>query len=424
MPTFEDILRTIESVPDRPGSAGGFESVARAFRELPSLGPAGGRATTVVAGTNGKGTVAKNLECLLASAGERVGLYTSPHLIRATERIRLAGKDLTTDEFASTFERVRSLVARHGLGRFEAMTAMAIDVFFSSPPPVTSAIFEVGVGGRLDCVNAIPHELAVIARLGLDHEAVLGDTLFAIAAEKFAVARGARTAVYLPLDPESERARKAEAERSDVDWREARVYPLAAVERVGDGGADGEPSFALETPWGRAPLALPGERAAENASLALAAFEALGFDPAGHLPALAQAFWPGRMERFPSACPRGCLYLSGDHNPQGVRSLAQLLRHWRYERALLLVGIGANKVQKAMVEEYERIPRARLSFTRAPFRGTGRDAYGRPDADYDESPMRALETAEREARGGDLIVATGSLYLIGDLRARLLERRG
>jgi dihydrofolate synthase/folylpolyglutamate synthase len=186
--------------------------------------------------------------------------------------------------------------------------------------------------------------------------------------------------------------------------------------------AAGEPSFSLKTPWGTVPLALPGERAAECASLALAAFRALGYDPSGRLGALASAQWPGRMERFPSPCPRGCVYISGDHNAQGARSLAQLLRHWRYREARLVVGIGQNKNAREIIDELERIPRARLSFTRVPFRGAERSAYERPGAPYDDDPLRALERAEREAEPGDLIVVTGSLYLVGAVRRALMER--
>lgn len=418
---FAAAVRAIESVPDRPGSAGGFEEIARAFAELPAQPPADGRKIALIAGTNGKGTTARMLAALLDAAGERTGLYTSPHLIKPNERIWIGGRDLTDAEFVRAYERVRSVCERRRLGRFEAMTAMAIDAFFGGAvaPKATAAVFEVGVGGRLDCTNAIPHEVAAIARIGFDHEAILGSTIGAIAREKHAIARGSRRAVFLD-DADSEiEASRAQAQREfGAEWTKAQTMPLAPVEL----DAKGEPAFALQTPWGRAPLPVPGERAAECASLALAAFAALGFDPGRHFGALANARWPGRMERFPSPCPRGAVYLSGDHNPQGARSLAQLLRHWRYESVRFVVGIGANKNASGIIEELERIPRAQLSFTRVPFRGADRESYARPASPYDEDPLAALERAERACGPGDLVVATGSLYLIGALREKLLAR--
>ena len=151
-----------------------------------------------VGGTNGKGSVSAMLAAILKSAGHRVGLYTSPHLVSFRERIRVDGEPIPEDNVVDGVEAVGTLVARFDATTFEATTAIALDHF--AREAVDVAVLEVGLGGRLDATTVGTPEVAVIARIDLDHQAVLGSTLEAITAEKAAIIRGG-VAVCAAQDP-------------------------------------------------------------------------------------------------------------------------------------------------------------------------------------------------------------------------------
>jgi dihydrofolate synthase/folylpolyglutamate synthase len=288
-------------------------------------------------------------------------------------------------------------------------------------------VIEVGVGGRLDPTRAIAHETAVLARIGLDHEAILGSTLEAIAREKLAISEGAARMVYMKPD-ESLRGVFAEfgtggvgaagagagagAGRGSCEFIEARTFQSRVVL------TGGVPQWHLLTPWGEAPLALMGERAASNTSLALEVMNVLG-EPID-LSRLASVVWPGRMERV-SVAGRD-VYLSGDHNEQGVESLRELLAHFDYERLWLVVGIGKGKPAEQMLAQYRRVPRAELILTKTYFRQIDSAEFAALDAAVKiDDAFEALEFAASKAGPRDLVVVSGSLYLVGDLKARLLR---
>src|SRR5262245_35322567 len=141
-----------------------------------------------VAGTNGKGSVAAMLAAILKSAGHRVGLYTSPHLVSFRERIRVDGEAIAEDGVVDGVEAIGTLVARLDATVFEATTVLALDHF--AREGVDVAVLEVGLGGRVDATTVGTPEVEVISRIDLDHQAVLGSTLREIAAEKAAIIRG------------------------------------------------------------------------------------------------------------------------------------------------------------------------------------------------------------------------------------------
>lgn len=424
--TYADLVELLNISVDRPAREDRFEAFRRAVAfhgvALPS-----GEGVVLVGGTNGKGTVSVTLATLLATTGGGpVGLFTSPHLVEPTERISIDGRDLTRGEMVRAFEVIEPTVRQFELSHFEILTLMMIEVFFGSRirEPVRWAVIEVGVGGRLDPTRVVPHETAVLARIGLDHEAMLGSTLEAIAREKLPIAEGARRLVYMKPARELEGVfADARSRLAGCEFIEARTF-ASRVSQRDEGfasGATAAPEWTIETPWGSAPLVLMGDRAVQNTSLALEVLQALGADVAKLLPKLRDVRWPGRMERVSY---RGReLYLSGDHNEQGVESLREILTHFTYETLWLVVGIGKGKPLEAMLSQYRKIPRAKLVLTRTYFRALDPAELARQNADAKfEDAVEALEFAIREAGPRDLIVVSGSLYLVGDLKARIARQ--
>ena len=143
----------------------------------------------LIAGTNGKGTTAKTLQTLLTENGKYVGLFTSPHLISICERIQIDGKPISKDLFVKCFHQVFELYKKWNLGYAQVLTLMAAYIFFKGDllPPVEYAIFEVGMGGKWDPTNVIPHRISIITQIGYDHQDILGSTLEEIAEQKLGI---------------------------------------------------------------------------------------------------------------------------------------------------------------------------------------------------------------------------------------------
>jgi dihydrofolate synthase / folylpolyglutamate synthase len=421
---YRKILEILQANLDRPAKADRFETFSKAvshyLQETKTSWPVEGRDVFLIAGTNGKGSVAKTLETLLNANGEHVGLFTSPHLMDTTERIRSGGRDLTHEEFVQIYDLIESYIEPYELSHFEILTLMMIETFFGGRvrPRVSSAVIEVGVGGRLDPTRVVPHETAVVTRIGLDHEAILGP-LPSIAREKFAIAQGAKRAVYAPPEEHAVASAVFEAKNRYRETEFIEVEPYSqSVEKNGD-----EPRWWIETPYGRAPLALLGDRAVYNTSIALQAYEASRRSMSEVLGALRKVQWPARMEKLLFDGRK--IYLSGDHNPQGVESLRELLKNFEYEKLWLVIGIGKNKDVSDMLERFASLPRAELVLTLTPFRSLELSDYGKwlsKAKGACADPIEALEFAVKQAGPNDLIVVTGSLYLAGDLRLKVVSR--
>lgn len=398
---YRDVVEILKVSQDRPARDERFETFKRA---VSFYGVEPSSEVILVAGTNGKGTVSATLARLL---GANVGLFTSPHLVEPTERIATDGRDLTPDEMVRAYELIEPTVQKFDLSHFEILTLMMIEVFWGGRirSPVRCAVIEVGVGGRLDPTRVIPHETAVIARIGLDHEAILGHTIEAIAREKLAVAEGARRLVF--MKPQAELTSvfaEARAKYAPCEFIEARTFAGSIAKEAG------RPSWMIETPWGQAPLALMGQRAVENTSLALEVLHAMGRPI--DLAKLKEVKWPGRMERVQDR-----VYLSGDHNEQGVESLREIIGHFDYETLWLVVGIGKGKPANAMLEKYRKIPRAKLILTKTYFRQVDASEFAQLKGDLKiDDAFEALQKAIASAGPKDLVVVSGSLYLVGDLK--------
>jgi dihydrofolate synthase/folylpolyglutamate synthase len=390
--------------------------------------------TVLIAGTNGKGSVAAMVERALRAAGLRTGRYTSPHLVRPEERIAIDGVPVDTADFARAIDDVLAVEAAClADGRladrvtfFEAMTAVACELLRRARVDV--GVIEVGLGGRLDATNVCDPVATAVVSIDLDHQAWLGDTLAAIAAEKAAIARPGVPLVVGDLNDEALDAVVATAGAVGAPL----VYASEGVECVLGGTADGRLTITLDTAtrtYGPMRLALAGEHQVANAFVAVALLEAL--DDAGIRvdrraveTGLADARWPGRLDRVALPDGRRAL-LDAAHNVGGARALATwLTRDTAGPPPPLVFAVAADKdaggmiralapavgdiIVTAFADRRATTADALAIEVRAALAGTG----GHP-ARVHVAPTTAaaLEAAWRLSR--DIVVA-GSIFLLGE----------
>jgi dihydrofolate synthase / folylpolyglutamate synthase len=412
MNRFSDLsaaLAFLEARSIMPSTAPSLEPMRKALARSPWFRAPDPKRNIIIAGTNGKGSTAATLSALLQSTGERVGLYTSPHLVNICERFRITESDIDSGLFLEALHANLETIEALKLTHFEALTLMAAWIFHSgvATPPCDWAIWEVGLGGLWDATNAIPHHFCAITRLGFDHEGLLGNTLEEIATQKFGVIPPKGVVVYSPMEKSLAPLRERYARDLNCQW-----IPAAACEERED--------LSIHTPWGETRMALEGARAVENSATALTLLESLGFAPAKHLKALRQVRWPGRFQQTEWRGRR--VYLSGDHNPQGVESLLAILRKKTYRKLHILLGICSDKSAALMGDLLLALPRAELHLTQTPFKTLPLSAY--PESlrlraqSMEASPSLLLDRVTAAASDDDLVLVTGSLYLVGEILSR------
>jgi dihydrofolate synthase/folylpolyglutamate synthase len=291
-----------------------------------------------VAGTNGKGSTAAFMRAMAEAAGLRVHVYTSPHLVRFNERIRLAGALVADDVLAAALDEIETHNAGNQITVFEAITAAAFLLFARMPADL--CILEVGLGGRLDATNVIgPPRVAAITSISLDHQEFLGNTLAMIAGEKAGIIKPGCTVVTGRQETEAlaEIAQMAALQNAPLlkrgrDWE---ITETPAGLRYG--------SLNLPKP------ALLGAHQADNAGIAITALRAGGFgiSDAAMAAGMRHAEWPARLQnlqgRLLDLLPAGSeLWLDGAHNPGGGLALAEQLDAWGTP-TILVVGMKQSK---------------------------------------------------------------------------------
>ncbi len=420
---YTQIIQFLEGLQIMPKSMPGLHKIKRALALTEWFNKLDPEKIIVVAGTNGKGSTCAMLEALLKSAGQKVGFYSSPHLVSTTERIRVNGEAITEENFIKLFLECESIIRSCSLSHFEALTLMAGHYFFSEScnENIDYAIFEVGLGGTYDATNAFPHRYSVITPIDIDHVNILGKSLADIAPNKFGIVHDQNIVVYQSLAPELENLKnrvllETHSRGIPVD---AAVFDVIKVEA--------HPTYELSTKWGRGRIAMQGARGAQNAMTALTTFAALGFDPALHLKALQLVDWRGRMQRVEwsgLACP---LYLSGDHNSHGIKSLLDILKDYSWKTIHVVVGIGADKDAEEMLSLLTQITNSKVYLTVTPFKGLNLDLYPPRFLAMaeicDADPIHLLQKISLVAGAGDLIVVTGSLYLVGELLRKVTSNK-
>ena len=379
-----------------------------------------------IAGTNGKGSVAAMSEAVLRAAGWKTGLYTSPHLEKLEERIRVSGRNIPSGKLSvratEVFEKEEELYAGGQLGirltYFEFLTACAFLHF--AEEMVEVAVIEVGLGGRLDATNIVSPQACIITGVALDHQDLLGSTLTKIAGEKAGIIKPGVPVISGCRAPEarqvvSAQARLAEAPLLDID-KDCRTRV------VGERGSS--VTIDLKTPkrlYRRLPLALAGLHQARNAALAIAGLESLADFPvtiADVRRGLGHTRWPGRLDEYRA---RRRTLLEGAHNPEGARALRNHLIRCEYCDIHLVFGALNDKDITRMGGLLFSLARSvhltPVANPRSADPASIAAAFPRFQARMRIHPdaRTALSAAWDECARGGLVVVTGSLYLVGEL---------
>ncbi len=364
----------------------------------------------LVAGTNGKGTTAATLQTLLKASGKKVGFFSSPHLEKINERIKYNAEDISDEEFQRVFNILRDRIAHYNFSYFEYLTIIAAYYFFCVKN-VDYAIFEVGLGGTLDATNAIPHAINVITAIGMDHEDILGKSLEQIARNKFGIVSSGSKVFHSHFS--DARVKEITGEFS-AEWIEADAY-TCIVDTEGI-----YPRFFLDMHGERHEMSIPGERAAENMALAVTVFRSLEVKWRDYMHALSNVYWPGRMERI---VYRGRdVFLSGDHNPLGICSLTNLLSFYNYGICNCVVGICQDKDHTSMLNILAKVRDIRIYLTETPVKTLSIDNYQHNANIYmaNSDPIAAFSAAFSNTKQGDMILVSGSLYLVGLIRHHIM----
>lgn len=409
--------------------------LANTERLLAALGnPQSSFPAVQIAGTNGKGSTAVMLEAMARAAGIRVGLYTSPHLVSITERIRINHQEISREDFARLTTQVRETAERlldEGTLStlptfFEHLTVIALAAFAEAR--VQFAILETGLGGRLDATTTARAETVAITPIALDHQEYLGETLVEIAAEKAAIIRPGVTAAAI-IAPQERVALDVIVERCAA----SRVTPRLSRARVEVKGASdvGRMRVSFETDedcYENVRLGLRGRHQITNATVAIALAEALrerGF-PIGReaiIEGLESARHAGRLELRSIGASR--MLFDGAHNAAGARALRDFLDEFVSRPITLIFGAMRDKdlaeiaatlfpIAQRLILTQIANPRAATSETLARLVSQGFDSSRIMLA---PSASEALNMARARTAPTGLICVTGSLYLIGEVQS-------
>ena len=383
-----------------------------------------------IGGTNGKGSTAAMMSSILQKEGYRVGLYTSPHLIRFTERIKVNGEEIEEEEVAALAEWMRKEIEAAGITPpftfFDFTTAMAL--YYFKQKLVDLAILEVGLGGRLDSTNVVDPLISIITNIAKDHEEYLGKSVLRIAREKAGIIKKGRPLITAATQPQVLRLFSKVCEEKGSPY--LRVGKEFRYVRIEDGDFDYE--GLNRKLWG-VHLNLKGFHQVINATTALGAMEVL--EDQGYrvstdamVDGLREVDWPGRMEMV-STSPR--VILDGAHNPAGALVLKESLgKEFQYEHLILIIGIMKDKDIQSMLHLLaplaDHIVLTQPHTDRATTPSLLKKALGQNEKkaeiaeDLEEAIERGLSLTHKE----DLLCITGSLYTVGEARAYFYPKGG
>ena len=403
-------------------------SLGRTQRLLEALGNPQHRLppTIHVAGTNGKGSTIAFMRAMLEAAGKRVHVYTSPHLVRFHERIRLAGTLVSDEELMATLDHCEKCNAGQPITFFEITTAAAFHLFAKHPADVL--LLEVGLGGRFDSTNVIDAPLAsVITPVSIDHPEFLGTTIEKIALEKAGILKKGRTAI---LAAQSERALNV------IEREAARLRAPLVIGAQDFLGREELGRMIYEDQHGLLDLPLPrlaGRHQIQNAATAIACLRHSGFDFEAKIfeQGVVSAQWPARLQRLKgnvaSLAPKGAeVWLDGGHNEDGGRVLGEAMADFEEKapRPLVLIcGTLATKDTGAFLRAFRDLAQEVIA---VPIHG---DHYARPASDVSETAIAlgmastTCASVEDALRALALrnwpqlprILIAGSLYLAGEV---------
>lgn len=381
-----------------------------------------------VAGTNGKGSTAAFIASMLRTAGYRVGLYTSPHLVSFTERIRINNAPITEAKVVELAQRVRDgyLAAAEETFLptfFEVTTAIAFAYF--AEENVDIAVIETGMGGRFDSTNVIAPLVSVITNIDLEHKEFLGTTLEQIAFEKAGIIKPCVPVVTGTVQPEVVNVieRQAAAGNAPVYRLSRHFLPM----NITPGNGRTFDYQGLDSAYPGLRIAMLGVYQVDNACLALAAIECLrragiSLDEHAVRHGLENARWEGRLERVAN---RPDIFLDGAHNPASAKKLAGAIGELKpsYRRTILIIGILGDKDYQGILSELiplaDHVVATKPQYSRAMDVPALGEEIRKQHASVDtaETVAAAIAKARATALPDDLVLITGSLYVVGDARA-------
>ena len=375
--------------------------------------------TIHVVGTNGKGSTSAFLSAILLHAGHTVAQFSSPHLVRFTERFRINGKEYSAGKLASRLDTVLETAPEEATF-FEITTALAAYIF--SEERVELAVMEAGMGGRSDATAAFDGEMTVLTPIALDHTDYLGATLEEIAREKVGIIKPG-THVISAEQPDAVRLAIEEQSRSGKCLLKTLGKDFSAGWNP-DGTLDYN---GLIRTLKQLTLGMAGRYQSVNAAVALAATEALeaggmNISTSAFKEGIATAYWPGRMELVPGS-PR--LLLDGAHNPAGASALAEALQDYSYSRLFLVTGVCDDK-------DIDRIYAPLIPLVDGIYTVTPAVERALKDEELSQffhkqgiasqpcgSVVAGICRARSEASEGDLVLVCGSLFVVGEVKAWL-----
>jgi dihydrofolate synthase/folylpolyglutamate synthase len=395
----------------------------------------------LIAGTNGKGSTAATLASILRTSGLRTALYTSPHLVRINERIRINGAEITDSDFAllhDVVDRTAERLVEDGdlpwhPSFFEMLTAIAFEYFAQNKAEI--AVLEVGMGGRLDATNVVEPRVSVITDISLDHQKFLGNTLAEIAREKAGIIRPGGVVVTLPQQPVANDV----IGNTILELGAQGVSAVPCVPPVSPASAQylardaGEPEgyiarYPLQV-MGKQILAespLVGRHQLRNIALAIATAEVLSLQGFAVTPesienGIRETRWPGRFQAIPGGNNTPEYILDVAHNPAGAWALRSALSSTYEERPLTIV-FGAmrdkaiGEIAEILFPLAQRVVVTRADNPRSATPDEIRQAAARTATDIEDAPdvPTALGRAGSLAGSKGIVVVTGSIYIVGE----------
>jgi len=413
------------------------QALAEPQRAFPSI---------LIAGTNGKGSTAATLASILTAAGLRTALYTSPHLMRVNERIQIDGQPISDDDFARLYFRIDDTAQRlvredalpHHPSFFEVLTALGFLYF--AEQKIDIAVLEVGMGGRLDATNIVEPILSIITDISLDHQEYLGHTIAEIAREKAGILRAGGTLITLPQHPEANQAIGEAAATLDLRAINAALFiPPTTAPSASEGLVPNRYTLTLDNEPLEVDSPLTGHHQQRNLALAIAA--AVELREKGYtIPnraieeGIRRTQWPGRLELL-ATTPR--ILLDVAHNPAGAWTLRAAIAHLPEDRPRTLIfsclrdksltemaQILFPLFDRSNYRPYDNIILCPVNNPRAATLEALTEAARALDVPAHAAPdiAAALDQARDLTPPNGLIIATGSVYLIGDIRSLALTK--
>ena len=369
-----------------------------------------------IGGSNGKGSVAAMLESVLMKSGLKVGFYSSPHLVRFTERFRINGQEIAPEKAATiASELIKIIKPAYPPTFFEVTTAMAL-IYFAREN-VDMAIMEVGMGGRLDATNVIRPVVSVITNISLEHQFFLGSRLIDIAKEKGGIIKRGVDLVTAATQPPIVRLFESMCEA-----KKASLWRVGKEVRYRSNGSRFS-YYGLRRTFKGLELGLKGRFQNRNAALSLAVIEILerkGFKISSHdmEAGLKDTRWPGRMQVVSQA---PLIVVDGAHNPEAIRELARSIRNdFGYGRLILVLGVmedkDVGKILKGILPMADYVFYTRPEYYRSasPARLMKEGSTLRRPGEIVDGIWAALDRAKEMAGPADMILVTGSLFTVGE----------